>query len=86
MHKRILIKDNRVAPAYVRHGENMQRRNIDDDFNHIEDLWQRMRRATSESCVIWVTPEQVKTLQDDRSPSIQLRPIVDYPGLMSRTP
>lgn len=62
----------------------MRKRDIDDDLNHIEDLYRRMRRATSEPCVLWVTPGEFNPTQTDRTNSIHIRPIVDHPGFTTQ--
>lgn len=59
----------------------MRQRNIDDDLNHIEELWAKCRNVASEACILWVAPEAIP---QDQKPgaSIELRPhIVDSPGI-----
>lgn len=64
----------------------MQRRTIDDDFDHIERLHGRLRGVTSELCVIWATPEASTSPPQNHEIITSQRHVVDYPSLMSRRP
>lgn len=60
----------------------MTAHNIDEDDQAIQDLFNRLRRVSSEACVLWVPPEQI-TPEMRSSGTLVMQPqIVDYPNLL----
>lgn len=57
-------------------------RTIDDDDRDIQEAFNRIRRFTSEACILWVAPEAI-TPAARASSTLLLQPnIVDYPNLL----